>query len=143
MIRTFQQIDTEPVMQIWLNGNIEAHGFVPQTYWLSNYAAVRDQLMQAEIFVYTEEERICGFIGIIEGYIAGIFVDAEYRSKGIGGSLLQYAKTRYASLSLSVYQKNRRAVGFYFRQGFSVLSQGVDEDTNETEYTMTWGEQNT
>ena len=143
MIRTFQQIDTEPVMQIWLNGNIEAHGFVPKTYWLSNYAAVRDQLMQAEIFVYTEEERICGFIGIIEGYIAGIFVAAECRSKGIGGSLLQYAKTRYSSLSLSVYQKNRRAVEFYFRQGFSVLSQGVDEDTNETEYTMTWGEQNT
>lgn len=138
MVRRFQKSDTDKVMQIWLNGNEDAHPFIPKEYWRSNFSMVREQLLQAEIFVCETEGEIHGFIGVVGEYIAGIFVEREYRSCGIGKQLLEYVKRIYGILSLSVYQKNERAVAFYSREGFSILSKELDEDTKETEYTMIW-----
>lgn len=138
MIRNFQESDTEQVMQIWLNGNIEAHSFISKSYWQSNFEDVQEQIVQAEVFVYEADKKIQGFIGIVKGYIAGIFVDKTYRSLGIGKQLLDYAKKRYCSLRLEVYQKNKQAVDFYFREGFSIEAEGFDEETGEMEYTMLW-----
>lgn len=138
MIRKFQREDTRRVMQIWLNGNEEAHAFVPKDYWKQNYSMVEEQLLQADVFINEMCGEIRGFIGIVDGYIAGIFVDKAYRSLGLGKQLLDDAKQRYRCLSLSVYRKNQRAVAFYFREGFSIQSEGVDEATGEVEYTMLW-----
>lgn len=34
MIRKLQKADTERVMEIWLNGNADAHPFIPKDYIL-------------------------------------------------------------------------------------------------------------
>lgn len=138
MIRKFKTADIEPVMQIWLNGNIDAHPFVSKDYWVSNYDMVQELISQAEVFVYEIDEEIQGFIGIMDGFIAGLFVDSKYRSTGIGKQLLEHVKKRYKSLSLGVYQQNKRAVDFYFRENFYVSEEGVDEETGNAEYIMTW-----
>lgn len=138
MIRKFQKEDTGQVMRIWLNGNKDAHPFIPKEYWEANYSMVEEQILQAEVFVYEADGEIQGFIGIVGGYIAGIFVDRAYRSLGAGRELLNCAKQLYDSLSLGVYQKNERAVSFYFREDFAVQSEQLDEDAGETEYTMSW-----
>ena len=106
MIRKFQKEDTGQVMRIWLNGNKDAHPFIPKEYWEANYSMVEEQILQAEVFVYEADGEIQGFIGIVGGYIAGIFVDRAYRSLGAGRELLNCAKQLYDSLSLGVYQKN-------------------------------------
>ena len=139
MIREFQILDTEQVMKLWLFGNMDAHSFVPEEYWRSHFNEVQEALLQAKVFVYDINGKVLGFIGLMNEYIAGIFVDRNYRSTGIGTQLLTYAKQKYDTLSLSVYQQNLRAVAFYHRVGFSILSEGVDEDTGEKEYTMCWG----
>lgn len=138
MIRKFQEADTRQVMQIWLSSNIDAHPFVPKEYWESNFEMVQDQLVQAEVYVYEIEKSIQGFIGIVDGYIAGIFVDKKCRSCGIGRQLLTYVKQVYPALTLGVYQKNSRAIEFYHREGFSVMSEQIDKETGEREYTMGW-----
>lgn len=138
MIRKFQTSDTEQVMQIWLNGNQDAHPFVPKEYWESNFEMVQAELLQAEVFVYEMCGEIQGFIGISGDYIAGIFVDKNHRSLGIGKKLLDDVKSKYGSLTLDVYQKNERAAAFYLREGFSVRSEKLDEATGEVEYAMTW-----
>lgn len=138
MIRTFQRTDIDHVMRLWLSGNEDAHPFIPKEYWLAHFSAVQEQILQAEIFVCETDHAIRGFIGITDGYIAGIFVDRPFRSHGIGKQLLDFTKQLHPALSLSVYQKNQKAVSFYLREGFSVFSQSLDEDTNEREYTMIW-----
>lgn len=138
MIRQFQISDTEQVMQIWLQGNEDAHPFIPGKYWRSHYAAVQEQLKQAEVSVYETEGKIQGFIGITEGYIAGIFVSRSYRCHGIGRQLLEYAKQTHSTLSLDVYEKNTQAVDFYLREKFVIVSRQTDEDTGETEFTMSF-----
>lgn len=141
MIREFQTSDTEQVMQIWLNGNEDAHPFISKEYWRSHFSEVREQLSQAEVSVYERDGKIQGFIGIADGYIAGIFVDRSHRSCGIGKQLLKYVKQTHNALSLGVYQKNKRAVELYLHEGFSIVSDALDEATGETEYTMIWKEE--
>lgn len=138
MIREFQISDTEQVMKLWLFGNMDAHSFVPEEYWRSHFNEVQEALLQAKVFVYDIDGKVQGFIGMMNEYIAGIFVDKSYRSTGIGTQLLTYVKQKYDILSLSVYQQNLRAVAFYHREGFSILSERVDEDTGKKEYTMFW-----
>lgn len=138
MIRKFDKKDTERVMQIWLEANKDTHDFVPSNYWLSQYPSVQKQILQAEIYVYEQDKEIQGFVGMTEDYLAGIFVDKKCRSMGIGKSLLECMKKKYPAFSLNVYQKNRRAVDFYLRERLSIASTGTDDDTGETDYTMTW-----
>ena len=73
MIRKFQESDTTQVMEIWLNGNKDAHSFIPPEYWESHREMVREQLLQAEVYVYKTAGTIQGFIGIQDEHIAGIF----------------------------------------------------------------------
>lgn len=136
MIRKFQTTDINQVMQIWLNSNIDAHPFVSREYWESNFDMVKGLLVQAEVYVCEEDDVILGFIGMQEGYIAGIFVSKDCRSKGIGKVLLDYAKTLHQELTLHVYKKNEGAVRFYLREGFSVVNEQIDEATGELEYAM-------
>lgn len=136
MIRKFETKDTERVMQIWLEANIEAHDFVPSDYWLSQYQSVQKQILQADIYVYEQDNKIQGFVGMTDNYLAGIFVDKNFRSMGIGKGLLELVKKNYPEFSLNVYQKNQRAVEFYLREGLSIVSKGIDEDTGEIDYTM-------
>ncbi len=141
MIRKFEMKDTKQVMQIWLDVNMDAHNFVQGDYWLSNYQSVQKQLLQADIFVYEQDEEIQGFVGMTDDYLAGIFVDKKCRSMGIGKELLECVKQNYPVFSLNVYQKNRRAVDFYLREGLSIISKGIDEDTSEADYTMGWNKE--
>ena len=80
MIREFQTSDTEQVMKIWLSGNEDAHPFVPDGYWRSHFHEVQKALLQSKVFVYVTDEKILGFLGMIDNYIAGIFVAKNCRS---------------------------------------------------------------
>ena len=143
MIRKFETQDLDAVMQIWLQANLDAHAFIPASFWEANFEMVRDLLSQAELYVHENEDtrQIDGFIGLTENHIEGIFVAKAARSKGIGKALLEYAKSRRPRLDLSVYQKNERALAFYQREQFTVQSEGIDEDTNEAELQMLWSRQ--
>ena len=143
MIRKFENLDLDAVMQIWLQANLDAHAFIPVSFWEAHFEMVHDMLLQAKLYVHENEvpRQIDGFIGLTENHIEGIFVAKAARSKGIGKALLDYAKSCKPYLTLSVYQKNERALAFYRREKFVVQSEGIDEDTNEAEIQMLWTRQ--
>lgn len=138
MIREFNNKDLDDVMTIWLNTNTNTHDFIPKNYWQDNYEEVRRMLPEAEIFIYENNHTIQGFIGLMDYYIAGIFIDSGCQSLGIGKALLDQAKKIHSNLSLQVYKNNEGAVRFYVREGFSPVKEQMDENTGETELVMTW-----
>ncbi|MCI8510426.1 MAG: GNAT family N-acetyltransferase [Lachnospiraceae bacterium] len=126
-------------MRIWLEANQQAHDFISPDYWQENYKTVRELLPQAEVYIYeTAPSEIKGFIGLLENYIAGIFVDKAARSTGIGKRLLEHAKEKKKELTLHVYAKNEGAVQFYLREGFQIREKKVDADTGAEEFLMVW-----
>lgn len=138
MIRKFDGNDLDEVMSIWLTANMEAHSFIEADYWKSNFDSVREMIPAAEVFVSEKEGRINGFIGIIDHYIAGIFVRSSDRSKGIGTNLLNTVKKKKEALSLHVYKNNKQAVLFYLNAGFRIAAEEMDEAVSEMEYMMEW-----
>lgn len=138
MIRKFEKNDIEVIMQIWKNENIKAHKFIPKKYWENNYNYVKEILPKAEIYVYLIKENIVGFIGLNHNYIEGIFVDTNNQCNGIGTLLLNKAKETRNNLTLNVYKKNINAINFYKKNGFVIISDNIDKDTDEIEYTMVW-----
>lgn len=125
-------------MSLWLNCNISAHYFIKKEYWENNYDNVKKSICNAEIYIYENENKLIGFVGIVDDYVAGIFVKTKFQSNGIGKNLLDYVKTKHNKLSLSVYKKNERAINFYLKENFSILREKIDNETNETEFFMKW-----
>ena len=140
MIRKFENSDIDDIMQIWKNVNIEAHNFISKEYWIENCGMVREILPKAEIYVHEDDVTniIDGFIGLTDNYIEGLFVKENVQSKGIGKQLLDYVKNIKSNMSLSVYMKNVRAVYFYQREQFQILTDNIDANTNEKELIMIW-----
>lgn len=138
MIRTLQNKDINEVARIWLNSNIQAHDFIPSQYWHDQYEMVKEEISKVEVYVYEDNNKILGFVGLSENYLAGIFIRQDVQSKGIGKTLMNFVKGIKEQINLSVYQKNERAIKFYQREGFVIQSENIDHYTNEKEYRMIW-----
>lgn len=139
MIRAMETKDLPVVMHIWFTGNCQAHGFIPKAYWEKNFKGVEKVLPESEVYVAEENGEIAGFIGMGgNNYVEGLFVAEQHRSKGVGKQLLDFVKADRQMLRLCVYRENTRAVSFYLREGFRVLSahDGIPQKCRE--YTMEW-----
>lgn len=136
-IRDFQLSDLDKVMQIWLEGNLQAHPFVEANYWKDHFYEVRAAMKEADILVSEKNNEVVGFSGMQNDYLAGIFVKKEYRHQGIGNQLLQAIKNSHASVTLNVYDDNKSAVSFYKYQDFYIVKEQIDE-TGNLEYVMKW-----
>lgn len=138
MIEELNKEDINQIMDIWLKENKRTHSYISEEYWDNHFEDVKKEILKAEIYVYKEKEEICGFIGLSGTYIAGIFVKKEKQSMGLGRNLIQYCKSKYPELMLSVYAKNKRARAFYEREGFKIEKEEIYKTTNEKEYVMVW-----
>ena len=138
LLETITDKELEVLASIWLKSNLEAHVFIDKNYWLENYQTVKETLPTAELYAYYHNDKIVGFLGLINTYVAGIFVLSDCRSLGVGGQLLAKIKAKHSKLTLSVYQKNERAVQFYLKQDFEILQEQKDPETNEMEFLMAW-----
>lgn len=136
IIRKFNEMDLKRVMRIWYDGNLEAHDFIPKEYWDRNFSYVKRNLPKAEVYVYEVDGYVVGFVGIDEGYVAGLFVDKDYRGVGIGTKLVSYVKELYDFFTLHVFENNYGAVTFYENRGLLIKEESVHEDLGEVEYLM-------
>lgn len=126
MIRLAEQQDLDRIMEIWLEGNLQAHDFVDPAYWIGCRQEVREAIAQADVWVWDENGRVEAFAGMVEHYLAGLFVSGAQRGKGIGGLLLEHIKEQRFPLTLHVYSRNAGAVQFYERHGFGTVSKYID-----------------
>lgn len=138
MIREFELTDLDEVMNIWLKTNISAHPFIDESYWKNNFDFVKQVLPTSQIKVFAEDGVIKGFIGLIDHYIAGLFVLEAYQGQGIGKQLLEEAKKRSETLHLEVYLQNEKGMMFYKKNGFQMISEKENIDTKKAEGFMVW-----
>ena len=136
MIRLAERQDLDRIMEIWLEGNLQAHDFVDPAYWTGCFQEVREAIAQADVWVWDENSRVEAFAGMVEHYLAGLFVSGAQRGKGIGGLLLEHIKEQRFPLTLHVYSRNAGAVQFYERHGFGIVSEYIDPETGQPEREM-------
>lgn len=136
MIREYQPKDLDTIMSIWIKGNEQAHYFIDPEFYRKNYELVKSLLPASTIYVQ-DIDGVKGFIGITGNYISGVFVDEAYRRQNIGTALIAKAKERHNQLSLHVFKQNTSAIAFYLAQGFEIVEETINAETNQPEYLMT------
>lgn len=140
MIRRFNPKDTDKLISLWLETCVSAHPFVPEEYWQRNVGFVRETcLPQAQTYVFEDKRQLKGFVSILDkGHIGALFVGKKHQGKKIGKKLLEFVKKRFSHLTLNVYVKNIRAVSFYQKSGFKIISEQSNEQSGEKELVMSW-----
>ena len=58
MIRLFEYRDLDKIIEIWLEGNLQAHAFIGEEHWKQNYESVKSVLPNAEVYVYEKDDDI-------------------------------------------------------------------------------------
>ena len=131
--------DIESVLEIWLAASLKTHSFISPEYWKRILPHVRNKITQSNTIIWEENGRIVGFVSLWDKtFIGSIFVNPELQNKGIGSALILTLQQVWPILSVKVYAKNLRAVGFYRRHGFKIIMSEIDKDTGEEELLMYW-----
>lgn len=140
MIQEWRNTDLAPLLALWLESTIYAHPFINERYWYDSEALVRDAyLPYASTWVWEERGELKGFISVMdEQFVGALFVRPTAMGRGIGKALMNHVKQRFDWLSLEVYQKNERAVKFYFAQGFRIEESAWQEETRHPTWIMNW-----
>lgn len=140
MIFPYQEYQLDTLMGLWLESTIKGHPFIAESYWHDSLSVVRDvYIPHSETWVYMHEQRMIGFISIIDRqFIGALFVASSHIGNGIGGQLLKHVQSRYPALSLEVYQKNQQAVHFYHHMGFRIEEAAWQSDTQHPTWIMYW-----
>lgn len=126
-IKPFDKEDLEKLQDLYLDSRKDAF------YWMDQQLLSIDDFVKdtedEKIYVAKENNRILGFISIYEknNFIHNLFVDKNFKNKGIGTSLLDFSRTLYSPIRLKCYSKNFLAISFYKNYGFKILSKEKDD----------------
>ncbi len=141
LIRPAHSPDLDRILQIWLHASIQAHGFIPAHFWQAQLHNMRElYLPMANNYVIEQNAVVMGFISILstEQCIAALFIAPEFQGQGFGSRLLGFAQQQSNRLNLQVYTKNEHAMQFYLHHGFRIVSQSMDEHTQQSQADLQW-----
>jgi len=131
-IREYKPSDIEQVVKIWYVTSIQAHSFIPKEKWALHEDEVRNKyLCIAKTYVAEQDEKIVGFISLLDNFVGGLFIEPSRQGLGIGNKLIKKAMEDKNSLSVGVYKKNEKAQNFYLKAGFRYQNEEIQEETHE------------
>ncbi|MBR9776036.1 MAG: acetyltransferase [Cytophagales bacterium] len=71
--------------------------------------------------IRNNDRKIVGFLGVADQNLEMLFIDPDFRGKGIGKALLNYSIHKLNVRKVDVNEQNEQAVGFYKHFGFEVI----------------------
>ncbi|TCQ81895.1 putative acetyltransferase [Ochrobactrum sp. BH3] len=129
MIRAYEAADKETLSSIWYRASLEAHAFLGVDLLGDQQKLIEDvYLEKAETWVAVVDNKPVGFIGLLDSFIGGLFVDPAAQGHGIGRQLIDHSLAMKGELSLEVYADNERACRFYKQLGFQEVSRRAKDD---------------
>lgn len=139
-IRSMYLNELPQVMAIWLDTNISSHSAINPSYWHRTYDSIRNAYRDtAKIYVYTDENKVLGFIGIMNDMdIIGLGVDKTMKNKDMEKQLLQFCQELFPVLTINVFLNNERLVEILAKSGFYIISESIDQGTKADCYSMAW-----
>ncbi len=122
MIRKVEPTDYPRLMEIWESAVLHTHDFLKKEDFLYYKEHVPSYFPYVTLLGFEQEGCLVGFIGIVEGNIEMLFIDNNYRGKGIGKQLISHVINELHVTKVDVNEQNVQAVGFYKYMGFHVVT---------------------
>ena len=132
VIRNYQERDLKDLLIAWERASRIAHSFMPEAFFdEERYNIPHLYLPNADTWVGVVDDKVVGFIALIENEVGGLFVDPSYHGIGIGRALMDKAQELHGDLEVDVFKENSIGRRFYDRYGFKFLNQKIWEDTGD------------
>lgn len=123
MIQIAKPEDFQTLIKIWEASVRATHDFLPEAEILKLKPLILEQYFpQVHLNLYRENDVTVGFLGTSDDNIEMLFIDPEFRGKGIGKQLIQFALNELNIHKVDVNEQNPQAVGFYQKLGFKIIS---------------------
>ena len=140
-IRIATESDYLEIMRIWLEGSRLAHPFLDEEELAYQKEEIETKYLgEVEMWVAeTEEKQILGFIGLIDNFIGGLFVDPAHHTQGIGTKLVLWARElKKEPLEVDVFLGNEGARKFYNKLDFLTEFESIfdGKTSNYTQFHM-------
>lgn len=82
---------------------------------------LKEYLKAVTLFCTRDQNEITGFLGLDDDKIEMLFIRPDYRGKGVGKALLDFAVTEKKARKVDVNEQNEQAVGSYEYLGFKTV----------------------
>jgi len=132
MIRKYENIDSEKVVETWYQAFFLAHPFLAKDFVEKVKVDMRNiYLPNSETWVYEENEVVLGFVSMLDNEIGGLFIQPSHHGKGIGTQLVDYVHQFHEELEVEVFENNEIGIPFYNKYGFELLKSYEHEETRQ------------
>ena len=122
MLQEASELDFPILIDIWERSVRATHDFLPE-HEINNLKPLilNQYFYHVLLHKYVQNGQIVGFIGTSSDNIEMLFIDPEFRAKGIGRVLTHFAITELKIDKVDVNEQNLQAIGFYEKLGFKVI----------------------
>lgn len=119
------------MVALWERSVRVTHGFLEESDIQALRPLVAEELTSDAIewwLVTDDESRAVGFLGYSANCIEGLFIDPDFRSRGVGKMLVAHAETLASEpLRVDVNEQNEDARRFYEAMGFVVSARSATD----------------
>ena len=121
MLQEASELDFPILIDIWESSVRATHDFLPEEEINHLKPLILNEYFHhVSLHKYVQNEKIVGFIGTSSNNIEMLFIDPQFRAKGIGRILTDFAITELKIRNVDVNEQNIQALRFYQRLGFKI-----------------------
>ncbi len=137
MIRDFQIEDTASIVDIWYQASLIAHPFLESAFLQKEKKNIVEiYLPNTKTTVYESDNKVTGFISMIENEVGAIFVYPNFQGKGIGRALMDHIVEKWDEIEVEVFENNHIGRSFYAQYGFEFVKKYVHDETQQMVYRL-------
>jgi putative acetyltransferase len=122
MLEKASEADFPILIDIWEKSVRATHYFLPERE-INNLKPLilNEYFHHVLLHKYIVDGQIVGFIGTSSDNIEMLFIDPNFRAKGVERLLTDFAVKKLKIEKVDVNEQNLQAVGFYEKLGFKVI----------------------
>jgi putative acetyltransferase len=121
MLQEASELDFPILIDIWESSVRATHDFLPEEEINHLKPLILNEYFHhVSLHKYVQNEQIVGFIGTSSNTIEMLFIDPQFRAKGIGRILTDFAITELKIRNVDVNEQNIQALRFYQHLGFKI-----------------------
>lgn len=130
IIRHYQERDLNDLLTVWESASKLAHPFLTKEFLeQERYNIPNLYIPNADTWVVLDDDKVVGFMALIDDEVGAIFVDPAYHGCGLGKTLMDKACSLHSQLEVEVFKENAIGRRFYDRYGFQFLYERMHEET--------------
>ena len=130
-IRKYEETDLAGVLSCWERASMVGHPFVSQDFLNSEKDNIpKKYLPNGETWVAQKQRAVVGFTILHGNEVGALFVDPKFHGEGVGYALMNKARETTGNLLVEVFKANSVGCNFYFRYGFTLVSEYHHKQTD-------------